>query len=79
MEVSLDHIAAVVCRVGGIEHVGPDDDYFDAGLSSVRALELLIELETVCGVTIPDDEFVAARTVRTLCNVVAHIKQEQPA
>jgi acyl carrier protein len=78
MEASLDRIAAVVCRVGGIERIGPDDDYFDAGLSSVRALELLIELENDCRVSIPDDQFVAARTVRALHDVVARIKQEQP-
>ncbi len=78
MEPSLDRIAEVVCRVGGLERVGPDDDYFDAGLSSVRTLELLIELENEFGVTIPDDQFVGARRVRALHEIVVRLKQEQP-
>jgi acyl carrier protein len=79
MSDDLQRIAAIVCEVGKISGIGPDDDIYDAGFSSISALELLMELESALGVSIPDDEFINARTPRALSSVVERLKQEQPA
>ncbi len=63
-------IRAVVARIARIAPPGADDDMYTAGLASTDALELLIELEETFGVTIPDDQFIGARTPAALARVV---------
>ena len=70
MASNINSVIEVVTRVGGIAEVAPDQDIFEAGVSSVNALELLLELESTFGVSIPDDEFVAARTPRAMHEMV---------
>ncbi len=59
-------IADVICQLAKIGQLTADQDIYDAGLSSIQALQLLVELETLFTVTLPDEAFVAARTVRDL-------------
>jgi acyl carrier protein len=78
MSPELQQVADAVCGVGKLSGLGPDQDIYDAGFSSVSALELLIELETVFGVSIPDDAFITARTVRDMFGLIQRL-QGQPA
>lgn len=71
----LDQVRDIVCRVGKIEAIGADDDFYDVGCSSVRALELLLELENTYEVSIPDDEFISARTPRALHALIARLRK----
>ena len=73
----MGRIELMVCEIGKISGVGPDEDFYAAGFSSIKALELLLELETACDVSIPDDRFVAARTVRALRDMIAELRREQ--
>jgi acyl carrier protein len=73
MTPDIDSVTAVVSRVGGIPDVGPDQDIFEAGVSSVDALQLLLELESTFEVSIPDEDFVAARTPRALLDLVTRL------
>jgi len=73
MAPDINSVIAVVTRVGGIADVGPDQDIFEAGMSSVDALQLLLELESEFGVSIPDEDFVAARTPRALLDLVTRL------
>jgi acyl carrier protein len=75
----LNDITAIVCRVGGLPRLGPDDDFYQAGFSSIKALELLLELESACAVSIVDEQFIAARTPRALCSMIGALKQEVEA
>ena len=79
MSDDLQRIVAVVCEVGKVSGIGPDDDIYDAGFSSINALQLLMELESAFEVSIPDDDFINARTSRALYAVVESQRQEQPA
>jgi acyl carrier protein len=63
-------IAEIVCRLAKLPNLGHDVDYFNAGLASIQALELLIELESQFGVSLPDDEFAKVRTVRALSDLI---------
>ena len=64
---------SVICRIGEIPPMDDDRDIYDAGFSSIASLELLLELETIYGVSIPDDQFVIARTPRQLRALVANL------
>jgi len=70
MQWEWEQIAEVVCSVGQIGPVGPDDDFYDLGFSSINSLELLIQLETLCNATIPDDRFIEARTPRGILQII---------
>jgi acyl carrier protein len=78
MSNGVQRIAAIVCDVGQISGINPDDDIYDAGFSSINALQLLIELESACEVSIPDDQFINARSSRAIYAVIERLKQEQP-
>jgi acyl carrier protein len=74
-----DEIARIidrVCHVAGIKTVAVDQDIYDAGMSSLHALSLLLELEDTFAVAIPDTEFVKARTPRALLGVIASARGE---
>lgn len=70
LNTDLTTISDVIQQVSGVSGIGPDQDYYEAGVTSVMALPLLMELEERFGVSIPDDRFVAARTPRLLHQLV---------
>jgi acyl carrier protein len=70
----MDRIAHHVRQIGTIEQIDPDRDFYEAGFSSVGALTLLLELETEFELNIPDEEFIAARTVRALGALIRRLK-----
>jgi acyl carrier protein len=75
----LQRVMSIVCDVGKISAVRPDDDIYEAGFSSINALQLLIELESALEVSIPDDRFINARSPRAICAIIEQSKQEQAA
>ena len=70
-------ILDTITEIGGITVQSPESDFYDAGVTSVMALPILIELETRFNVTIPDDQFISARTPRALCEIINRLKTEQ--
>lgn len=75
--MQVQEIQDVICRVGKLERIGADDMLGEAGFSSMNALELLMELETVYEIAIPDDRFISARTARDVHHLVASLRKEQ--
>ena len=71
----LSCIVGIISRIGELNGVQPDQDFYDAGFVSVNALPLLMELEDRFGVTIPDDRYINARTPRALNELVASLQQ----
>ena len=71
----LDKIIHIVQETGKIENITASEDFYDAGFSSINALQLLLDLEAAFDVTIPDDEFVAARTCIALEALVSRLAQ----
>jgi acyl carrier protein len=63
-------VAAIVCRLANLAQLEPEQDYFDAGLASVQALELLLEVESEFGVSLSDDQFAEVRSVRQLTGLI---------
>jgi acyl carrier protein len=76
---SLDAVLTTIREVTGVSQVLPDQDFYDAGVTSVQALPLLLELEERFHVTIPDDQFVAARSARRLSEMIQNIAKSECA
>jgi acyl carrier protein len=76
---SLDAVLNAIRDVTGVNLVQPDQDFYDAGVTSVQALPLLLELEDRFQVTIPDDQFVAARSARSLSEMIQNIAKSECA
>jgi acyl carrier protein len=67
-------IVEIICRIGSVAAIQPDQDFYDAGFVSVNALPLLIELEERFNVVIPDDRFIGARTPQALTELVCSLQ-----
>lgn len=76
VEKTIEVIRSTIQRVGKIDVPGAGDDFYAAGFSSISALELLVELETAFDVSIPDDEFIGARSIGGLAEVIQRLRQK---
>lgn len=70
----IERVQAIIHEVGNLSGVGAEDDFYAAGFSSVRALELLVALETAFEVTIPDEKFITARTPKALVEMLTTLQ-----
>jgi acyl carrier protein len=75
MSEELNSICGVIREIGKLESLEVDQDIYEAGFSSVRALDLLLELEDRFGIAIPDDRFVGVRTARGLHLLLHELRQ----
>jgi acyl carrier protein len=73
-ENDLSSVIDVLCRVSGLAGLEPDQDFYDAGMTSMQALPLLLEIEDQFQVSIPDDRFIASRTARKLTELISGLK-----
>jgi len=76
MSEMIERVSAAIRRVGKVSSIDLDQDIYEAGVSSVSALELLLELENDWNVSIPDDQFIAARTPRALALMIEGLQKE---
>jgi acetyltransferase-like isoleucine patch superfamily enzyme/acyl carrier protein len=67
---TLRAVMDVICAVVGIQQLQPDEDFYDAGLTSIMVLPLLTEIEDRFGVSMPQERFLNARTARALCSEI---------
>ncbi len=68
-------VMQVIQEVSGVAELQPDQDFYEAGVASVQALPLLLELESKFDVTIPDDRFISARTPRALTEIISGLRE----
>jgi acetyltransferase-like isoleucine patch superfamily enzyme/acyl carrier protein len=61
-------------RITGTTHIDLDEDFYNAGLTSIMVLPLLVELEEKFQISIPEDQFLEARTIRQLAAQIATIR-----
>ena len=72
--ITLDTIAGLIQEVTGISGLGAEQDFYESGVTSVQSLPLLLELETRFEVAIPDDQFIQARTVLALREMLERLR-----
>jgi acyl carrier protein len=77
--VSLDAVLKAIRDVTGVTLEQPDQDFYDAGVTSVQSLPLLLELEERFQVSIPDDQFVAARSAQRLSEMIQNLSKSECA
>ncbi len=75
----MERVIQLISEIGGIGLVAPDAGFYEAGFSSVCALELLLALEMEFEVTIPDKEFVTARTPREIMALLDRLEEKEVA
>jgi len=68
-------VLATIQEVTGVASLAADQDFYDAGVTSVQALPLLIELETKFDCMIPDTKFVSIRSAGELSAMIREIKE----
>jgi acyl carrier protein len=74
-EGDIDRIKSLLHNIGGLDRVEADEDFYEAGFSSIGSLQLLLELESAWSVNIPDDEFIQARTPRALHTLLVRLAE----
>jgi acyl carrier protein len=75
----MERVIQLISQIGGIGSISPDAGIYEAGFSSVRVLELLLALEEEFGVSIPDQEFMAARTPHEIFALLERLQEPKPA
>jgi acyl carrier protein len=50
------------------------DLYSDLGVASMKAMELLVEIEDRFGVSVPDEEFIQATSLESLAAMIQKLK-----
>jgi acyl carrier protein len=75
----MERVIQLISQIGGIGSISPDAGIYEAGFSSVRVLELLLALEEEFGVSIPDQEFMAARTPREIFALLERLQEPKAA
>jgi acyl carrier protein len=76
MNNDVTRIVDIIKRIGDLETLEPDQDFYRAGVDSMKALDVMLELETEFDITVPDDRFVQARTAEDLSGLVAQLRSE---
>ncbi|MGB2632693.1 MAG: acyl carrier protein [Candidatus Acidiferrum sp.] len=73
-EQVLSKIKEILNQLLSQETIGDDENIYEAGVTSIMVLPLLSEIEDKFGVTIPDTEFLDAKTPRALAQVVQKLR-----
>jgi acyl carrier protein len=76
MNQNLQRVIEIICTVGRVADLQPDQDFYEAGVSSIASLSLLMELETSFDVSIPDDKFVTARSASSMSDLISRLQAE---
>jgi acyl carrier protein len=63
-----------VKRVSGTAELMPDQDFYDAGLTSLASLTLLLELEDAFNMSISDEHFIKCRSVSDIVALIVEVK-----
>jgi len=75
----MERVIQLISQVGGVNSVTPEASIYDAGFSSVRVLELLLALEQEFGVSIPDKDFMTARTPQEIWVLIERLQERKAA
>jgi len=70
MDADLSKIIDIVKNVGELDDLAADQDIYHAGISSLKGMDIMLDLESEFGVSVPDDRFVQARTPEALLDLV---------
>ena len=64
----------VLCDLLGGNGLGAEEDFYDAGVTSIMMLPLLVELEEEFGLKLPEEDFMEARTPNSLMRLISKVR-----
>ncbi len=67
-------VVTIIKSIAEIDELTPDQDFYDAGLTSLASLSLLLDLEERFNVKISDERFIACRTANELSAVIEELQ-----
>ena len=70
------HLMTLWCTVLEVDRLGLDDDFFELGGDSLRALILVLEIEKKLGISVDPGYFSAAPTIRRLAELIECMSSE---
>jgi len=73
-ERDLETLKEILCRLLSRESIVEDEDIYQAGLTSIMVLPLLAEIEDTFQLTVPDADFLNARTPRALAQMIQQLR-----
>jgi acyl carrier protein len=71
----LSGVTEVIVTTANLKELLPDQDFYNAGITSVMALPILLELEDRYQVSIPDDRYIAARSIRAVAEIILDLQK----
>jgi acyl carrier protein len=75
-ERALETIKEILGRLLSRDSIVDDEDIYEAGLTSIMVLPLLAEIEDTFQLTIPDDDFLEARTPLSLAQMIQRLRSD---
>ena len=72
----MQRIVEIIKGAGELETLDASQDFYKAGIDSMKAMDVMLQLETDFGVTIPDERFIQARTADALASLVDALRAE---
>ena len=73
-ERDLETLKEILCRLLSRGSIVEDEDIYQAGLTSIMVLPLLAEIEDTFQLTVPDADFLNARTPRALAQMIQQLR-----
>jgi acyl carrier protein len=73
----LSGVVEVLTKAGNATDLKPDEDFYHAGITSIMVLPVLLDLEDLYHVSIPDSRFIAARTPRAIASMIVELQKER--
>ena len=75
-ERDLETVKEILCRLLSQDGIVDNENIYEAGLTSIMVLPLLAEIEDTFQLTIPDDDFLDARTPLSLAQMIQRLRND---
>jgi acyl carrier protein len=75
-ERDLETLKEILCRLLSQNSIVDNENIYEAGLTSIMVLPLLAEIEDTFQLTIPDDDFLDARTPLSLAQMIQRLRND---
>lgn len=71
----LPGVIEVIAKTGNLSDLKADEDFYNAGITSVMSLPILLDLEDRYEVSLPDDRFITARSARAIAEIILDLRK----
>ena len=72
----LAEVTEIIARIAAVTDLGPDQDYYEAGVTSLAVLPIIMEISDRFEVEIPYDAFIEARSPRQISDIIVKFHEK---